>query len=105
LVFHLHDCDREGYRYDVIRQTGALERALDLIRRRVLHKSVLEVAIPYAVINLCDLHIPDLEFMEALVDQLRVRIALRLRGADEFERTVKAKRGRGRGGRKYKIAA
>jgi hypothetical protein len=43
--------------------------------------------------------------VEAFVDQLRVRIALRLRGANEFERAIEAEGGGGRRSRKYKIAA
>src|SRR5262249_1940325 len=99
------DRDREGNLYDVIREAGALERALDLIRRRVLHKIVLERAIPYAVVDLCDLDIADLEFVKTFVDQLRVRITLRLCGADEFKRAVEAEGGGCRRGRKYEIVA
>ena len=46
--------------------------------------------VPDSVVDLRDFHITDLEFVESLIDQLGVGIALRLRRADEFERTVEA---------------
>ena len=103
LALHFHDRDREGDRYDVVSEAGCLERAFDLIGRRVLHKIVFERTVPDPIVDLGDFDIANLELVKALIDELGVGVALGLRRADELKRAIETERGRGRGGRKYKI--
>ena len=91
--------------FQIPQQTAVTLAIYDLLGRRVFHKTVFQVSVPDSVVDLGDLDVAGLEFVKALVEELGVGIALRLRRADEFKRTIQAEGSGRRRGRQYKVTA
>ncbi len=73
---------------------AALSAACTSASAAFFTKSVLQLAVPDAVVDLRDLDVADLELHEALFEQRR--IGLSKRRSDELERPVQAEGGPGR---------
>ena len=81
----------------------AFSAALTSSSEAFLTKLRIVRSLPDAVVHLDDLDVADLEFDDALVQQLRIGL-LRKRRTEELQRTIEAENGAGRRRRNYEAA-